>query len=199
MATNGIYKKSDMQETQSQRANETEKVCPIPTCHCQHIQILNTGQLLDTVKDLVVDFVRTADSNASISTGQPAQPLLDFHPPAELEKLLDFRIPDDGQGLDGVCQTARSIQKYSVNIWDQGFLDKLYHSPSPIGLAADLLLASLNTNVHTFSVAPALTIVEKRTTRALASMFGFHGRFAGGISQCVFLSKEITYETLQES
>lgn len=137
------------------------------------------------MKDLVVDFVKSADNNASSRTEEPTSKLangyhtstlLNYHPPKELEKLLNFTLPQHGQGLKGLESTARSIQKYSVNTWDQGFMDKLYHSPTPIGLAADLLLTSLNTNVHTYHVSPALTIIEKDTTRALAKMFGFHGR-----------------------
>lgn len=85
--------------------------------------------------------------------------------------------------MEGFESIVREIQRYSVNTWDQGFLDKLYHSPTPIGLAADLLLTSLNTNVHTFQVSPALTIIEKETTRALAAMYGFRGPYAGGVSQ----------------
>jgi len=32
-------------------------------------------------------------------------------------------------------------------------------------------------------VSPVLTLIEKHTTRGLASLFGFNGQFAGGISQ----------------
>ena len=52
-----------------------------------------------------------------------------------------------------------------------------------MSLAADLLLATLNTNVHIYDVSPALTIVEKDTCRTLANLFGFDGSYAGGISQ----------------
>lgn len=74
------------------------------------------------------------------------------------------------------------ILAHSVNTWDQGFLDKLYSSPAPVGLAAELLLAALNTNVHVYSVAPALTVVETLTARALAGLFGFQGPRAGGVT-----------------
>lgn len=140
----------------------------------------------------MADFIRSADNNASsrtsgsaskLANGIHSPKLLDHHPPKELERLLNFELPQHGQGLKGLESTARSIQKHSVNTWDQGFMDKLYHSPTPIGLAADLLLTSLNTNVHTFQVSPALTIIEKETTRALARMFGFNGPCAGGVSQ----------------
>ena len=77
----------------------------------------------------------------------------------------------------------QNVLKYSVNTWDQGFLDKLYASTTPVGLAADLLLSSLNTNLHVYQVSPALTVIEKQTAKALANLFGFKGTYAGGISQ----------------
>lgn len=40
-----------------------------------------------------------------------------------------------------------SVLKYSVNTWDQGFLDKLYASTNAVGVVSELLLAVLNTNV----------------------------------------------------
>ena len=61
-------------------------------------------------------------------------------------------------------------------------MDKLYASTTPVGLAADLLLSALNTNLHVYQVSPALTTVEKATTAALAKRFGFAGAFAGGVS-----------------
>lgn len=41
--------------------------------------------------------------------------------------------------------------RYSVNTWSDGFLDKLYASTDPVGVASDLLLSVLNTNVSSSS------------------------------------------------
>lgn len=51
-----------------------------------------------------------------------------------------------------------------------------------MGVASELLLAALNTNLHVFQVSPALTVVEKHTARTLAGLFGFHGPRAGGFT-----------------
>ena len=77
---------------------------------------------------------------------------------------------------------VEKILQYSVNTWDQGFLDKLYASTDACGVASELILAVLNTNLHVYRVSPALTIIEKKTGRALANLFGFSGPHAGGIS-----------------
>lgn len=42
------------------------------------------------------------------------------------------------------------VFKYSVNTWDQGFLDKLYASTNAVGLVSELVLATLNTNVRLY-------------------------------------------------
>jgi glutamate/tyrosine decarboxylase-like PLP-dependent enzyme len=144
------------------------------------------------VKGSVIDFIRAADDDAS-TKGQghglqqsgkgPRTVLVEHHPPRKLQQLLNFSLPVQGQGKDGLLRIVQSVLQYSVNTWDQGFLDKLYASITPVGLAADLLLSSLNTNLHVYQVAPALIVIEKQTAKALASMYGFNGPFAGGVSQ----------------
>jgi glutamate decarboxylase len=74
------------------------------------------------------------------------------------------------------------VLKYSVNTWDQGFLDKLYSSTNAVGVVSELVLAVLNTNLHVYQVSPALSVIEKATARAFANLFGFNGPHAGGIS-----------------
>jgi len=109
--------------------------------------------------------------------------LVEHHPPKKLRQLLDVSLPSEGQGKNGVLRMVQDVLRLSVNTWDQGFLDKLYASTTPVGLAADLLLSSLNTNLHVYQVSPALTVIEKQTSKALASMFGLNGPYAGGVSQ----------------
>jgi glutamate decarboxylase len=61
-------------------------------------------------------------------------------------------------------------------------MDKLWSAPSIPGIAADLLLSSLNGNAHVFRVSPALTFVEKHVGKELAKLFGLDGPHAGGIT-----------------
>ena len=73
------------------------------------------------------------------------------------------------------------ILKYSVNTFSPGFLDKLYAATNAPGIASDLVLSVLNTNLHVYQVSPALSLIERHTTKALAS-FDLDGPRAGGIS-----------------
>lgn len=113
----------------------------------------------------------------------PRSVLVEHHPPQKLTSLLDVSLPDEGTGKDGLLQAVQKVLQYSVNTWDQGFLDKLYAATTPVGLAADLLLSALNSNLHVYQVSPALTLIEKQTTRKMAELYGFKGTYAGGVSQ----------------
>ena len=103
--------------------------------------------------------------------------------PKQVISRLDLNLPKgEGGGRTAALETIQRILELSVNTWDQGFLDKLYASTTPIGVAAELLLSVLNTNLHVFQVSPALTVIEKTTARELAHLFGFTGPRAGGIT-----------------
>ncbi|KAI1489981.1 pyridoxal phosphate-dependent transferase [Biscogniauxia mediterranea] len=154
--------------------------------------------LINAVKSLIVPFIRDADQAAALrATGQPASSasssssgetpsrnvLVDYHRPEELVKRLKFSLPEgDGRGKDGLLDTIQDVLRYSVNTWDQGFLDKLYSSNNAVGVVSELLISVLNTNVHVYNTSPALTIIEKTTARTLASLFGLTGPRAGGIT-----------------
>jgi glutamate decarboxylase len=45
---------------------------------------------------------------------------------------MNFDLPGDGKGKDGLLATVDQVLKFSVNTWDQGFLDKLYASTNAV-------------------------------------------------------------------
>ncbi|KAI4711401.1 hypothetical protein J4E89_003966 [Alternaria sp. Ai002NY15] len=150
--------------------------------------------LLDSMQELIIPFIRSADEDAAskhtghglkIEGGGPRTALVEHHPPKKLESILkeELEIDDGKTGKDGLVKLVESILKYSVNTWDQGFLDKLYASTNAVGVVSELVLAVLNTNSHVYQVSPVLTLVEKRTTKYLATLFGLPTSTSGGISQ----------------
>ncbi|KAF7860512.1 uncharacterized protein EAF02_010746 [Botrytis sinoallii] len=148
-------------------------------------------ELLNAVQSLIIPFIKSADEDAmtkhtghgkAIPGGGPRTTLLEHHKPEKLLQLLDFNLPINGKGKEGLLSSIEQVLKYSVNTWDQGFLDKLYASTNAVGIISELTWAVLNTNVHVYQVSPALTIIEKTTAKAFANLFGFNGPHAGGIS-----------------
>ncbi|EFY85052.1 glutamate decarboxylase, putative [Metarhizium acridum CQMa 102] len=170
---NGLLDGSSTPEKTLQRAEETD-------------------DLIDAVKSLIIPYIRAADeATHTKATGRPQRDsndcrrnaLVEPHSPSELVECLGFSLPQNkGQGKDGLMKTIQDVLRYSVNTWDQGFLDKLTASTNAVGVVSEMVLAALNTNVHVYRVSPSLTVVEKVTARALASYFGFKGPHAGGIT-----------------
>ena len=39
---------------------------------------------------------------------------------------MNFDLPSNAKGKEGLLSTVEQVLKYSVNTWDRGFLDKLY-------------------------------------------------------------------------
>ncbi|KAI9764958.1 MAG: hypothetical protein M1839_005686 [Geoglossum umbratile] len=142
------------------------------------------SDVLQAVQGLLIPFIRLADErNTNRNDTSKDTALVDYYPPERLAPLLGFQLPDCGRGKDGLLDMLRRVLQYSVNTWDQGFLDKLYSSTNAVGVAADLALSVLNTNVHVYRVSPALTLIEKSTSRNLAQRFGLKGDFIGGTTQ----------------
>ncbi|CAK3964884.1 PLP-dependent transferase [Lecanosticta acicola] len=146
-------------------------------------------ELLNAVQRLIISFIRAADEEPEASSKSQAQNkptrsvIVEHHPPEALKDLLKINLPQQGLGKEGFLQMIRKTLQYSVNTWDQGFLDKLYAATTPVGLASDLILSALNTNVHVYQVSPALTVIEKNVGKALAGVFGFRGENSGGVCQ----------------
>ncbi|KAI9697860.1 MAG: hypothetical protein M1820_007647 [Bogoriella megaspora] len=141
------------------------------------------SDLLRDIQDLIIPFIRAADEDAAskptghgaiVPGGAPRTTIVEYHPPQKLQSLMDLDLPEHGAGKDALLAMTKQILQYSVNTWDQGFMDKLYHSNNAVSLATELLLATLNTNVHVYTVSPALTLIEKATTRHLASLFSLN-------------------------
>jgi hypothetical protein len=45
---------------------------------------------------------------------------------------MKFELPGNGKGKEGLLATVEQVLNYSVNTWDQGFLDKLYSSTNAV-------------------------------------------------------------------
>ncbi|KAL4885136.1 hypothetical protein BJY04DRAFT_205685 [Aspergillus karnatakaensis] len=161
------------------------------------IELARARYAAKQIQDLLIPFIRSADEDTLSPKTQNGvkksngitgdhtivgTSLVDYKKPEELQKILQLSLPQKGTGQDGLVEILRNVLKYSVNTWHQGFLDKLYASTNAPGVASELILAALNTNVHVYQVSPALSVIEKYTGQQLASLFGLNGPRAGGIS-----------------
>jgi glutamate decarboxylase len=97
--------------------------------------------LLKAVQSLIIPFIRSADEDAAkkqtghglaVPGGGPRTSLVEHHRPEKLVNLMKFELPGNGKGKGGLLATVEQVLKYSVNTWDQGFLDKLYSSTNAV-------------------------------------------------------------------
>lgn len=130
--------------------------------------------VLETLSKKLVEYSKWASSDDGM-VGKYTDPVV-------LSKELNVKFDEKGEGYKGLFKDVDLLLKNSVVTWNQGFLDKLYASTNPVGIASDMLLSILNTNSHVFTVSPALTIIEQRTSKQYANMFGFNGPKAGGLT-----------------
>jgi glutamate decarboxylase len=76
---------------------------------------------------------RAAGEPLADSQGAVRNTLVDSRRPEDLVKELSFSLPaGEGRGEEGLLKTIKDVLKYSVNTWDQGFMDKLYASTNPV-------------------------------------------------------------------
>lgn len=97
--------------------------------------------MLDALQEQIIPFIRAADEDAALKhTGKglvvpgdgSRTVLVEHHAPKELESKLELEIPEEFQGKDELMRLIKTILKYSVNTWDQGFMDKLYASTNAV-------------------------------------------------------------------
>lgn len=148
-------------------------------------------QVLDGVKHLAISFLDAAEKDIhsletkhGLETGSaPYRPALESCSGTNnLSAAFPLSLPFTGLGAKDLEATTTLLVEHSVNTSSPSFLDKLWSSPSIPGIAADLLISSLNGNSHVFRVSPALTLVEKHVGSELASLFGLCGPYSGGIT-----------------
>lgn len=73
--------------------------------------------------------------------GQAQNVLVDALKPEELVRRLAFSLPErEGLGREGLLETIQQLLRYSVNTWDQGFLDKLYASTNAVSTVAQVII-----------------------------------------------------------
>lgn len=104
------------------------------------------------MKALIIPFIRAADEAAPARAagelpadqqGVIRNALVDYQKPEHLLHALSLSLPKgEGRGEEGLLETIRDVLKYSVNTWDQGFLDKLYSSTNAVGPSSSIHYAT---------------------------------------------------------
>jgi glutamate decarboxylase len=154
---------ADLQPYHTSRTYRPSIICPfgLLTVLANAATRHPIDQLLNLAATHLLPFISSADDAGG-------KLLVDSLPPKKLESVFNLVLPEsEGLGAQGLEETIRKVLRYSVNTWRDGFMDKLYASTDPVGVASDVLLSVLNTNV----------CVRSGFFRAYAKTFG--GCFGG--------------------
>lgn len=68
-------------------------------------------------------------------------------PPEQVLGELGLDLREDSGGRYALLSFVDRLLRLSVNTWHQGFMDKLPATTNAVGVASELILAVLNTNV----------------------------------------------------
>lgn len=122
--------------------------------HLQLRTMTTNTELLKKVYEIVAREGLVSDDYDS------SKKVVEFVPPQKLGSVLGgLQIQEDG--LEDVDSLLEAIVKYSVKTCHPHFFNQLYHGSDAAGLAGLWLSSALNTNNHTFEVAPVFIVVEK--------------------------------------
>merc|ERR1719370_185412 len=99
--------------------------------------------------------------------------VVDFLDPAEMMSLLPLDIDSKGCNDEEMQKISEMVVKYSVKTCHPHFYNQLYHGADEYGLAGSWLSDALNTNGHTFEVAPVFTIIEHSLLAYMRKLFGW--------------------------
>lgn len=153
-------------------------------CDLEKERVKELENFVQPALEIIINYVKDIDSGKR-DIGPH------FDDPKELYKILNLNAGDlfeksikfDSVDPNSeVLKVFENILENSVTTWHPGFLDKLYAGSNPIGLLSDLLLSILNTNSHVFTVSPAFSVIEKKVGQKYANIFGFNGKYAGGLT-----------------
>jgi aromatic-L-amino-acid/L-tryptophan decarboxylase len=125
-------------------------------------------RILNRVQRLAEDYLRVLPERAAFR-----------RPPDELvRRFASAPLPQDGTSADTILDdVARDILPYSLGIGHPRWWGYVRASPTPLGMAADLLAATMNNNCS--GSAQVATYVEMTVMRWLGELVGYDGDGGG--------------------
>ena len=82
-------------------------------------------QLLAAAQERLIPFIQNADNKNTARNNGRSSSKVAYYPPEQLSQLLNLSLPAHGLGKDGMLQVLENLLEFSVNTWDQGYMDKL--------------------------------------------------------------------------
>ncbi|XP_043832057.1 glutamate decarboxylase 1-like [Dromiciops gliroides] len=135
-----------------------------------------TERFLLEVVDILLHYIRkTFDEKSKI---------LDFHHPHQLLEGLDgfnLELSEEPEPLEQLLVDCRDTLKYGVKTGHPRFFNQLSSGLDMIGLAAEWLTATANTNMFTYEISPVFIVMEIMLLKKMYEIIGWGEIEADGI------------------
>jgi len=121
--------------------------------------------------DAISEFIQTIEKKP-VTTGET---------PSQIQHVLGtISLPEDGTSVSELFSRASDLLfNHSLLNGHPRFLGYITSSPAPIGALADLLAATVNSNVGANILSPMATAIEKQTIKWLAEFIGVSTTYGG--------------------
>jgi glutamate/tyrosine decarboxylase-like PLP-dependent enzyme len=106
---------------------------------------------------------------------QDSSKVVNYSTASDLRKKITLDEQEQGANLNDMVDAVKMALQYSVRTSHPLFMDKLYCGSEPVGQVAELVVSILNTNVHTFAVAPLFAAMEVELMSLFGRLIGWGG------------------------
>uniref|UniRef100_A0A669D4U8 Glutamate decarboxylase 2 n=1 Tax=Oreochromis niloticus TaxID=8128 RepID=A0A669D4U8_ORENI len=107
--------------------------------------------------------------------------VIDFHYPNELLQMNNWELQDEPATLDDILISCRATLKYAIKTAHPRYFNQLSTGLDMVGLAADWLTSTANTNMFTYEVAPVFVLLEYVTLKKMREIIGWTDGRGDGI------------------
>ncbi|KAI5726547.1 hypothetical protein M8J76_004610 [Diaphorina citri] len=101
--------------------------------------------------------------------------VLHFYHPAEMKAMLDLDIPEKGLPLQKLIDDCFTTLKYQVRTGHPMFMNQLSCGLDVVSMAGEWLIATANTNMFTYEIAPVFILMETVVLEKMRQIIGWQG------------------------
>jgi len=125
-----------------------------------------------------------------------SHPVIKFKTPQQILEKIDFSLSSEGTSNKKLLDLCEKVVDLSQKTGHPHFFN-MSGGSDPYGFAGNIIVDSLNTNGHTFEVAPVFSVAEKIVIDHLKSFINFKGdgTFCPGGSYCGLLAMAVARST----
>jgi aromatic-L-amino-acid decarboxylase len=126
-----------------------------------------------TVPRIVEEFVEALASRRVTPTATPAQ----------LEKLFDEPLPEQGMPIDDILKRFRDdVAPHAMGVPSPRYFGQFNPTPLPIGVWADVFTSMLNQNAGAWRNGPTSAMIEARVIRWLCDLLNYGAQSFGTLA-----------------